>query len=343
MVEQGISVESVLESVVRITEQRSRDNLEHCLVGTLIDLANFRMVGIARPQPRGDTILIECMARAEQGKGLVSETPCSVLTEQPLMAQAWETGLETTETVNGLRRVCLPIQDHNGAIAAFLVVESCAALEQHLPVVRAYAAVYRNYLAILSDAERDTLTGLKNRKTFDDKISRIIAQSRHDGPDRDADRRHHADDAHHWLGICDIDHFKRVNDTFGHVFGDEVLLLFATLMRKVFRADDLMFRFGGEEFVVVLAPTTAAMAAKAYERFRSTVEAFNFPQVGRVTASIGFVRIHPTDIPSTVVGQADEALYWAKNHGRNQVCRYEDLVNQGAIVPAATSDDAELF
>lgn len=344
MVEQSVSLQSVLESVVRLTEQRSRENLEQCVVGTLIELADFAMVGIARPVARGDAVVIECVARAEHGKGVIQQAPCSVLDEQPLMARAWETGAEAADQrSDGLCRRCLPLLDHHGEIAAFLVVESFAPLDPYLPLVRGFAAVYRNYLAILSDAERDTLTGLKNRKTFDDKINRIIARSRADAPQVEGDRRHHCEGEHHWLGICDIDHFKRVNDTFGHVFGDEVLLLFAALMRKVFRTEDQLFRFGGEEFVVVLAPTTAERAATAFERFRAMVEGFAFPQVGTVTTSIGFVRIDPEDIPSSVVGQADEALYWAKNHGRNQVCWYDDLRARGLIRPAEASGDVELF
>lgn len=221
-------------------------------------------------------------------------------------------------------------------------MESTDGLAGAEPVVRAFVAVYRNYLAILKDSERDTLTGLKNRKTFDDNITRAIAQTRAARPE-DGGRRRHDEDDHHWLGIVDIDHFKRINDTYGHAFGDEVLLLFAALMRKVFRAEDLLFRFGGEEFVVVLAPTSADNARQAFERLRAAVEGFTFPQVGQVTTSVGFVRIDPDDIPATVVGQADEALYWGKRHGRNQVCWYDDLVAAGELKPHETEGGVELF
>ncbi len=337
-----ISLQSVLESVVRITEQRSRENLEHCLVGTLIELAGVASVGIARPLVRSSGIHVECLARAQRGQGVLPETPCAPISEQPLMARALETGAEVTETLpNGNELRCLPVQEGED-IAAFLLVESNDGLAASKGVVQAFAAVYRNYLAILKDSERDTLTGLKNRKTFDDNISRIIAQTR-TTPPVSGDRRQHEDEDHHWLGIVDIDHFKRINDTYGHVFGDEVLLLFAALMRKVFRAEDQLFRFGGEEFVVVLAPSSARSAKAAFERLRSATEAFPFPQVGRVTTSVGFVRIDAADIPSTIVGQADEALYWAKRHGRNQVCWYDDLVAAGELAPHDTEGPVELF
>ncbi|TAN61651.1 MAG: GGDEF domain-containing protein [Magnetospirillum sp.] len=189
------------------------------------------------------------------------------------------------------------------------------------------------------------LAGLKNRKTFDENFSRIIASSRHLELPYAGDRRNsHLAGEHHWLGIIDIDHFKRINDTFGHVFGDEVLLLLAALMRKAFRGEDLLFRFGGEEFVVMLAPTTFDNASVVFERFRTIVAGFAFPQVGRVTISIGFVRIQSDDLPSVAIGSADKALYYAKEHGRDQVCSYEQLLDDGKLAhDLHASGEIELF
>ncbi|MBC7906309.1 MAG: GGDEF domain-containing protein [Rhodospirillaceae bacterium] len=338
----NISLQSVLESVVRITEQRSRENLEHCLVSTLIELSGVVFVGIARPLHRSNGTQIECLASAERGRGVLPEAPCAPIEDQPLMARALATGTEVIDTLpNGRECRCLPVMEGDDT-AAFLLVESDDGLQSSMGVVRAFVAVYRNYLALLRDSERDTLTGLKNRKTFDNNINRVIAQTRA-ANSASEDRRQREDDEHHWLGIVDIDHFKRVNDTHGHVFGDEVLLLFAALMRKVFRAEDQLFRFGGEEFVVVLAPTTAERARQAFERLRAAVEGFAFPQVGQVTASVGFVRIEPDDIPSKVVGQADEALYWGKRNGRNRVCLYDDLIAVGELVPHDREGGMELF
>ncbi|MGE5476851.1 MAG: GGDEF domain-containing protein [Bacteroidales bacterium] len=343
MTHNGITLEGVLQSVVRITEQRSRENLEQCLVSTLIELSAITAVTIARPAPRSTGIVIDILAHGSRDGGLLPVCPCRPLDEYPLMARGMAEGREVSEQLpGGALRHCLPILDGDETVA-FLVVDSLDGLASSEPVVRAFVAVYRNYLAILKDSERDTLTGLKNRKTFDDNITRAIAQSRAMLPDTDGRRRHSDGQDHHWLGIVDIDHFKRINDTYGHAFGDEVLLLFAALMRKVFRAEDLLFRFGGEEFVVVLAPTSAESARQTFERLREAVAGFPFPQVGQVTTSVGFVRIDPNDIPATVVGQADEALYWAKRHGRNRVCWYDDLVAAGELKPHDTEGAVELF
>ncbi len=342
MAQNGITLESVLQSVVRITEQRSRESLETCLVSTLAALDGILAVTIARPMPRSNGTVVDILAQGGRDDALLPDLPCRPLDEYPLMARCLVKGRELADLLpDGGERRCLPVLDGD-EVAAFLVVESRDGLGGSEPVVRALVAVYGNYLAILKDSERDTLTGLKNRKTFDDNITRAIAHTRA-ARRQGGDRRQNGDDEHHWLGIVDIDHFKRINDTYGHAFGDEVLLLFAALMRKVFRAEDLLFRFGGEEFVAVLAPCGATAARLAFERLREAVEGFHFPQVGRVTTSVGFVRIDPDDIPATVVGQADEALYWAKRHGRNRVCWYDDLLAAGEVKVHDTVGGVELF
>jgi diguanylate cyclase (GGDEF)-like protein len=141
-----------------------------------------------------------------------------------------------------------------------------------------------------------------------------------------------------------VDHFKRVNDQFGHLYGDEVLLLLARIMRQSFRQQDKLFRFGGEEFVVVLRAATEAEVHRALERFRRAVEDYNFPQIGRVTASIGYTMIKPEDTIPEIVGRADDALYVAKENGRNQLANYETLLAEGMIsVREQPSGDIELF
>jgi diguanylate cyclase (GGDEF)-like protein len=145
------------------------------------------------------------------------------------------------------------------------------------------------------------------------------------------------------MGVIDIDHFKRVNDTYGHLIGDEVLLLLARLMRASFRFDDRLYRFGGEEFVVLMRCTDAAAASLAFERLRSHVERHMFPQVGRITVSIGFTELKPGDTPSGAFERADKAVYFAKGQGRNQVRHHADLVAAGHLEDDTKVGDVELF
>ena len=124
-----------------------------------------------------------------------------------------------------------------------------------------------------------------------------------------------------------------------------MLLLLAQLMRDSFRMDDQLFRFGGEEFIVLLQPTNRDHATTVLDRFRQRIEAHEFPIVASVTISIGFTAVLPYDSPTDLVDRADKALYFAKENGRNRVDNYEDLCEAGAIAiaPARKTSDIELF
>jgi diguanylate cyclase (GGDEF)-like protein len=212
-------------------------------------------------------------------------------------------------------------------------------------VIEGILGVYRNYQCLLDYSERDSLTGLLNRKTFDEKFSRMLAAGprTEDLPLQEQQNRRHLSDAkEQWLAVVDIDHFKRVNDQFGHLYGDEVLILVANLLRSSFRAQDRIFRFGGEEFVVLLRSVTLDDARRIFERFRTNIENHPFPQVGRVTVSVGFASIS-SETPVVILGHADQALYHAKTHGRNQVCYYDELVETGLLRSEVANESVEFF
>ncbi len=213
-------------------------------------------------------------------------------------------------------------------------------------IIGGIISVYRNFQNLLDYSERDSLTGLLNRKTFDDQLSKMLLSSAEQDEPKfgQPERRSAADEQLNWLAVVDVDHFKLVNDKFGHLYGDEVLILIANLMTSSFRSQDRVFRFGGEEFVVLLRSTTLANAQKIIDRFRTNVESNMFPQVGRVTVSVGYVAISPFESPVNILGRADQALYYAKSHGRNQACHYDQLVSSGLLeATAASNDTAEFF
>ncbi|MEO5354181.1 MAG: diguanylate cyclase [Magnetococcus sp. XQGC-1] len=175
-------------------------------------------------------------------------------------------------------------------------------------------------------AYHDPLTGLHNRQYFDVAFSKIFVALQNSNRRRNEPAFRGA-----FLAILDIDHFKKVNDTYGHLMGDEVLVLFARIMGDCFRDKDAIFRFGGEEFVVLLNDVTADMALSALNRFRSKVAAYPFPQVGQVTVSIGAVQIEPGELAGTLIEMADKALYYSKGNGRNQVNMYHLLTEAGHL------------
>jgi diguanylate cyclase (GGDEF)-like protein len=214
-----------------------------------------------------------------------------------------------------------------------------------LHTIDGIVGVYRNFRNLLDYSERDSLTGLLNRKTFDDQLARMLQSSPEPEPCPPGlpERRQHQEPDEQWLAVVDVDHFKAVNDKFGHLYGDEVLILIAQLLQSSFRTQDRVFRFGGEEFVVLLRSTTLENARKIIERFRTNVEQHPFPQVGQVTVSVGFVSINAFESPVVTLGRADQALYYAKSHGRNRACHYTELVSSGLLHPIASNDTVEFF
>jgi two-component system, cell cycle response regulator len=168
-----------------------------------------------------------------------------------------------------------------------------------------------NVQASIELAVVDALTGLNNRRYFETHLSALVGQA--------ADRGRPLS-----LMILDIDHFKEVNDTYGHEAGDRVLKGFAERVRKVLRVPDLVCRLGGEEFVIVMPDTPLDIAAKIAERVRIEVEKDRFPVAEdgsriAVTVSIGLAERGHDGEPDGLFRRADRALYRSKTSGRNRV------------------------
>lgn len=205
---------------------------------------------------------------------------------------------------------------------------------EHQSLLQLITLVNSQFL-LLDKNDHDALTGLLNRRAFEDRLGQLITSYQH---------RNSADHQGYCFALLDIDHFKRVNDDYGHLYGDEVLILFSGIMEKVFRHEDMLFRYGGEEFAVVLNNVDMQMASNILTRFREKIAAHNFPQVGQVTVSIGFTAINKMPNTIELIAQADKALYYSKNNGRNQINAYETLVEQGTIsITTPDSDDIQLF
>lgn len=210
-------------------------------------------------------------------------------------------------------------------------------------IIRGVLEVFSNYYQLLDASRRDRLTGLLNRQALEDnfdKIAMLPVQRDTGAASAKGDAR--AAPKLCWVSVIDIDHFKRVNDQYGHVIGDEVLLLVSRLMVSALRGGDQIFRYGGEEFVCLMAASDFEGTRLAMERLRETVERHVFPRVGQVTVSIGFARVDPFALPGVVIANADRALYHAKDAGRNRVYCYEELLEQG-VFKQVDSGAFELF
>ena len=189
--------------------------------------------------------------------------------------------------------------------------------------------IVRNYISLLSENITDSLTGLLNRKSFDKTIDRIYDLTESDDEGGYAGNRRNNEDTKYWLVMVDIDHFKIINDKYGHLYGDDVLILLAQLIKSCFRQDDLFFRFGGEEFVLLIKCGDLKSAKLVLQRFLDCVATYEFPQVGQVTVSAGAVYIDKMTFSATLLDYADQALYHSKSTGRNKITFFEDLVDKG--------------
>ncbi len=158
----------------------------------------------------------------------------------------------------------------------------------------------------------DSLTGLSNRRMFDETLRMRVNEAR-------------ALRGELCLLMCDIDHFKRFNDTWGHHTGDQILRFLASAMQGYARPDHLIARYGGEEFAMIMPRADLKTATQTADALRTAIQAKRLRRrstnedLGQVTVSIGVARLQPGDTPQGLIERADACLYASKRNGRNQV------------------------
>ena len=165
---------------------------------------------------------------------------------------------------------------------------------------------------IEENAKVDSLTGLHNRRWLEEMYTRELNRS-------------NAGNLHLSAFMLDIDHFKKINDTYGHLVGDQVLIAVSKAILQCLRPTDMPVRYGGEEFTIFLPGTSIENAKVVGERLRDTVESMKIPLLDKkdfisVTISVGFTERKDGDSVETIIKRADDALYNAKESGRNRVC-----------------------
>ncbi|HVL02734.1 MAG TPA: GGDEF domain-containing protein [Dongiaceae bacterium] len=186
-------------------------------------------------------------------------------------------------------------------------------------LVTALACPLRNglrYLEAVRASLTDGLTGAGNRISLDSVLNREVDQA----------NRYHQPLS---ILVLDLDHFKKINDTYGHVTGDYVLKMVAKTIQASSRCADMTFRFGGEEFVVLLSQTDVAGAKITAERIRSNIAqlALHFSQQQiPVSVSVGLASLSHSEHKDSLLDRADRALYQAKQAGRNQVVLAEPML-----------------
>lgn len=329
----------IFESIIEITRQKDTDSLEYSLAATLAELIDIQEVTLINIPTSGVPTY------------LTSELCLQVTTLGTKKSYKWKnqvTNLDMNsaiETVIATHQPLGTIEDSikvfyfpiliNNELHSILQIKSLINVLESSELINGFIRIYQNYQVILTENERDKLTGLLNRKTFENKLNRLIKPN-----DKSENINLHSCC---WLVMIDIDHFKSVNDNFGHVSGDEILLNLAQMMKDYFVGSNLLFRFGGEEFVIILEAMPIEVAVATLEHFRKLIAKFNFPFVGTVTISMGFSKFRINDFPPSILDQADKALYYAKQHGRNCLYNYEALIEQGKLEAPEDNSSVELF
>jgi diguanylate cyclase len=187
-------------------------------------------------------------------------------------------------------------------------------LEQQLSAATARVTRLKDSMADLKrEATTDLLTGLFNRKTFNSRLRRALADAK-------------ADSSPFSVLMLDVDHFKRVNDTYGHHTGDLVLRLIGRLLSENIKGRDTPARYGGEEFAILLVGADLAAGAIVANQIRlalagkQLVKKRGTTEFDPITISVGVAQYRPNESPASVIQRADAAMYQAKQRGRNQVC-----------------------
>lgn len=342
----------IIDNLAEITSHQDRHVLEKSLLKTFSELFPATELQLFRVKRLDENTEITLLAYSVNDLIVSSDDNPRVNAAAESLTQAMHHAINRADITavqlqdNDYPTMFYPVFDAQGEIFAMLVHESPQSPEfSDQRLIYGVLKVYTNYLALIDKSQRDKLTSLYNRETLDDEITKILVRESQvfhtHPPDGQEARRRHAEK--YWLGLVDIDHFKPINDQYGHLYGDEVIILVARLMTSgCLRDEDRVYRYGGEEFVVLLRAPDESNATLAFERIREMIAEHRFPQLDKVTVSIGLVEVKDQSSASDVIGQADDALYFAKGNGRNQVRSYYQLIKDGDLQQAATNSQADI-
>lgn len=352
---------TLTEHLIKLTDHRDRDLLELTLAKGLIDLLPIQRVALSRVWAEdGEKRWFEVVTLDARGGGKVTD-PLRVdfkklarlddvpdrlqcLRSQDMLAVAWA-------GEDGPRKNHFPLYAPSEASQdeGVLEIDSAAPLaDEALEVIDQLRHVYRNMYALLAYSDRDALTGLLNRKSLDDAFYSAVLEEigltnqAELSAEVDVERRHRVP-PNYWMANLVIDHFHLLLDRHGHLIMEEATLLVARIMNSTFRTHDRLYRFGAEQFAVLFHCPDEALAFSALERLRTNVEKFSFPQIGRITVTAGFTRVHADDSPSTALERVEQAVDFAQKGGGNKVCSHLDLVRRGFFAEMPRTGAVDIF
>ena len=356
---------TLIEHLITLTDHRDRDRLELTLAKALIDILPIQRVVVAKVlSEEGVKRWLDVATMDAKGGGKMVDPLRVDFSTLRLLEDASERFkcLQTRSPVelawageDGPRTSFFPLfPDTRNEDEGVLEIHSNATLTaDQLQVFGALHRVFYNMYNLLAYSDRDALTGLLNRKSLDDTFYSAVLEEMDQASGKNselldaasalAQERRHRVPPNYWLGTVKVDHFGQISDKNGHLIAEEVLLLVARIMNNTFRTYDRIYRFGGEQFAVLMHCPDAALVLATFERLRLNMEKFNFPQVGTLTICAGFTRVTPDDSPSTALERTERTVDYAQQHGRNKVLSHADLVQQGVFGNAFKVGAVEVF
>lgn len=343
---------TLIEHVLKLTEHRDRELLELTLAKALIDLLPLQKLVVSQIwRQQDDARWLDVVRLDAKGGGRVTDPArvsfqslrrldevsdrqkCLVLSAPLEIAWAGE---------NGPRITYLPLlADTTRDDAGVIELHSSAPLDAYaLLTLDQLRRVYRSMYDLLAYSERDPLTGLLNRKSLQDAFYTAILEDldaiesesgQAAGPVTPGQERRHQVPANYWLGAVRIDDFDALRTRIDKLQLDKVLTQVARVMNNTFRTYDRNYHFAGDHFGVLMHCPTEELVGQAFERFRSNIGKFNFPQVGALTVSCGFTRVVEDDTPDTALAKTAFAIDQGRASGSNQVRSYLALERQGLV------------
>ncbi|MCF7981313.1 MAG: GGDEF domain-containing protein [Pseudomonadales bacterium] len=234
-----------------------------------------------------------------------------------------ETAIHFTSTLQGKHKISYHLNSDQGDLGVLVFTRNhryqpkeLSIMENLIPCLRYPLRNALKYHQAITASTTDALTQCGNRQALDAALDREIALAQRDQTPLS-------------VILFDFDHFKRINDQYGHPGGDQVLRLACANIKNSMRKTDLLFRYGGEEFVILLHKTNQDGALKVAERIRRQIESDNIIFKGQpipITISLGLATWQEYDGINSIIERADKALYKAKRLGRNQVCSGHSVV-----------------
>lgn len=236
---------------------------------------------------------------------------------------------EAAKEADQFSKILLDIENNStlpgGTLDLKLLIQSTQAMRVATVALQTKLTESQNEIAALREevsrardaSMMDALTGLNNRRSFDQSLAKCLAGVKNEKNEPSKLP---------CLLMCDIDHFKQVNDSYGHLFGDRVIRAVANVLTANVKGQDTAARYGGEEFAILLPDTPLEGAHTLAEKIRQTIEQGRIKKGGnedataKVTISLGVARYVPNETVSSFIERTDKALYKAKRAGRNQVC-----------------------